>query len=1365
MKNRHLLKSFTIGLSIYFLFAPICGLLASETAIHFKRLSVNDGLSQNTVLALTQDHNSKIWVGTTDGLNWYDGDRFVSFYKSQTDTTSLGNNHIYSLYTDRKGTVWAGTMVGLSRYNIVGNNFTNFSLPGNQSVQVFAIEELTDREQLLLGTSRGLAIFDKVTGKMKMVPQLQDKIIYSVREMGDGALLGTSAGIYFYYPRNGNAAQLLPELKYEVISSIVYDKQTKSCWLASLTNGVYRVDDKFQITEHYNRRSHPQAFISDAVRMLQQDDRGRLWIGTVEGLLILEPETRQITQYRFSYEDPSSLGHNSVRSLLKDNQGGMWVGTYHGGINYYHSLAPAFDILQHSIYRNSLSDNTVSCIVEDPNSGNLWIGTNDGGLNYYNRTTGHFTVYSASARNAGSLRSNNIKCVYPESDGTIYVGVHDGGLSHLNVETGRIEHYNIPDVVSIKNSCYALMDGEDGTLWVGSMDGLYRFDKRTKEVSLHPLAIKYPQLKGVLVTTLFRDSRQRIWIGTEESLYMYAGGEVQVMVDSARVYSIGLIQALCIQEDSHRNIWVGTSSGLYRYKEESPSSWEHYSMADGLPNDYICGILEDKRGRLWLTTNRGLACFSPKERNFCNYTSEDGLPHSQFMRSGACQTKDGLFFLGTLNGVAYFNPYNFLGSPFAPNAIIAGVALQNRPITQQTMDERIKFYQADDGKLLGVSFPSEFKLFRVAFSVINYLSGKRNVFAYKLEGFDDDWMYSTQVRSRGAIYSNLPPGDYIFKVKACNDNGQWSETPTECFVHILPMWYQTWWAKTIFVLLIVGILVFIVYFFIARAKMKMQVQIEHIERTKIEELGQEKVRFYINMSHELRTPLSLILAPLEELLEEKNGFEPVVQQKLSYVYKNGQKLLHIVNQLLDFRRAESGTLPINVALAPVETLAMNVYSLFQENARKRNITLHFHSEIKDEMLPVDKMYLETMLMNLLSNAFKFTPNGGEISLTLWRKDTTYGFIVRDSGIGIPAEKLSRIFERFYQVDDNRKGSGIGLALVKSLVDKHRGTITVNSEAGKFTEFTIALPVDIHQFPQEEQRQGEETPLSLKESVSPLDEAFVEEIPTVVEENGEQEEANTEGKFTLLLVDDNKEMVDYLKNNFKPKYITLTAGNGEEALAIMKEQKVDLVLSDVMMPGIDGIKLCEIIKKNMQTCHIPVILLSAKGSVEAQTAGIQGGADDYIPKPFSMSLLKGKIKNILKAKQRLRYYYSNTIDIDAAKMTSNTLDEEFMTKAIKIVEESIDNEDFTADDLADKLYMSRSSLYLKMNSVSGEPPANFIRRIRFNKACKLLLEGRYSVSEVSGMVGFSSPSYFSTSFKKYVGCLPSDYVKRQGKQEA
>lgn len=583
------------------------------------------------------------------------------------------------------------------------------------------------------------------------------------------------------------------------------------------------------------------------------------------------------------------------------------------------------------------------------------------------------------------------------------------------------------------------------------------------------------------------------------------------------------------------------------------------------------------------------------------------------------------------------------------------------------------------------------------------------------------------------------------------------------FIDIIPMWYQTWWAKTLFFLFIIGILVFVFYFFIVRAKMRMQVQIEHIERNKIEEISQEKVRFYINMSHELRTPLSLILAPLEELLGEKNSFEPAVQQKLSYVYKNGQKLLHIVNQLLDFRKAESGTLPIHIVSGPVESMAMNIFNLFIENARKRNINFHFRSDLKDELFPVDRMYLETILMNLLSNAFKFTPDGGEISLSLWKKEAVYGFTIRDNGIGIPEEKLSRIFERFYQVDDSQKGSGIGLSLVKLLIDKHRGTIEVASEIGKSTEFRVILPADIHIFPAEEQKQDTETTFTLSEPMySPMDVSYMGEVAVNTTDMEKPDGMEEEGKATILLMDDNKEMVDYLKDNFKSEYITLIAGNGEEALEMMKEQKVDLILSDVMMPGIDGIKLCEIVKKNMQTCHIPVILLSAKGSLEAQTAGIQAGADDYIPKPFSINLLKGKIYNILKARQRLRYNYSSTIDIDAAKMTSNKLDEEFITKAIQIVEENISNEDFTADDLAEKLFMSRSSLYYKMNSISGEPPANFIRRIRFNKACKLLLDGRYSISEVSAMVGFASRSYFSTSFKKYMGCMPSDYVKKQRK---
>lgn len=1364
MKDRHLLLRYILRLSVFILFFPFYVGLAADIPVHFKRLSVDDGLSQNTVLALTQDHNNKIWIGTIDGLNWYEGSRFVSYYKVPDDTTSLANNHVYSLHTDCKGTVWVGTQIGLSRYNIVGNNFTNYSSPDNQPMQVLAIGEPEESNSLLLATNIGLVVFDKETGRMKVQPELSGKTIYSICRMNDGFLMGTSDGVYFYYVRNGNVTRLLVQLKGEVISDILYDDRSGDCWLASSTNGVYCVDNNFQIKKHYNRQNTPKYFLTNSVRTLCRDDKGKIWIGTMEALLILEPETDTFQICRYSPEDPSSLGHNSVRSILEDNQGGMWVGTFYGGLNYYHHLAPAFGRLQHSAWRNSLSDNTVSCIAEEPDGGNLWIGTNDGGLNYYNRKTGVFSYYRAGT-SVHSLKSDNIKCIWTDEDGSVYIGTHGGGLSRFHRKSGLIETYTFPQSASLTNSCYSLLDGADGTLWVGGMNGLYLFDKRTGELSMHPLAKKYRKLENVLIYTLFRDSKGRIWIGTEESLFLYADGKLEELHLSSSTYLHGLIQAFCVQEDSRQGIWIGSSTGLYHYKEGAPATWEHYTMKDGLPNDFIYSILEDERGRLWLTTNKGLSCFDREESTFLNYTKQDGLLHDQFNYFGACKAQDGTFFLGSLGGVTYFKPFELGDNPYSPNAVVTGAVVSNQVITDLKSD-RVRYYQDEQGRMLGMSFPSDQKLFNIRFAVINYLAGKRNQFLYKLEGFETEWNYSRHVSFARANYSNLPPGEYVFKVKACNNNGKWSEATTEFFVHIIPMWYQTWWAKTLFALLALGLLVFIVYFFIARAKMKMQVRIEQIERNKIEEISQEKVRFYMNMSHELRTPLSLILAPLEELLGQKSAVDTPVRQKLEYVYKNGQKLLHIVNQLLDFRKAEAGALPLHVMQTDVDRLLQDVFALFKENAQKRNIEFRMKSELEGRLLPADKAYLETILMNLLSNAFKFTPDGGEISLTLWADSETFGFTVKDNGIGMSPQQLSRIYERFYQVDGQRKGTGIGLSLVKMLVEKHHGTITVASEPNRYTEFKVTLPADIHSFTKKELENSEhETEASgTFRELPPTDEYF-SGVDTPSESSVENTEANPtepngdEDRPTILLVDDNKEMVDYLKTNFRQNYVTLTAGNGEEALAIMKEHQVDIVLSDVMMPGIDGIKLCQLIKRNLQTCHIPVLLLSAKGSVDAQTEGIQAGADDYIAKPFSINLLNGKIANLLKARQRLKHYYSNTIDIDTAKMTSNNLDEEFMSKAIRVVEENIANEGFTSDELASRLCMSRSSLYLKMNSISGEPPANFIRRIRFNKACKLLLEGRYSISEIGGMVGFGSSSYFSTSFKKYVGCLPSDYIKK------
>ena len=1334
----------------------------NSSRIHFKRLSVNDGMSQSTVLALTQDHNGKIWVGTMDGLNWYDGYRFAPFHKDLNDSTSLSNSHIYSLYTDADGTVWVGTLTGLSRYNIVGNNFTNYTLPEGTPVQIFAIEELKDKQQLLLGTNNGLAVFDKKTGLMQLHPHLQATTVYSIRKANDEVLLGTHTGIYHYLPQDNSIVRLLPELKNEVISSIVYDPRKRVYWMGSFINGVYCMDDKFQIKKHYPYTDRQQKEPLGTVRTLAQDDKGNLWIGTINGLFILEPETEAMEKYTFSHENGNSLGHNSVRSLLKDNQGGIWVGTFYGGLSYYHAMAPAFDTMTYSAYKNSLSDNTVSCIVEDPFTGNLWIGTNDGGLNEYNRRTNHFSVFRANRKDAHALQSDNIKCVLPDDDG-VYIGSHGGGLSYLSTRTRQIKNYTFPGAVSFNNSCYSLLDGQDGTIWVGAIIGLYQFNKKTGSLSLHPLAQKHPRLNNMLISVLYRDSKERIWIGTEESLFVYADGKLEEWKDETSRFP-ALVQAFCIHEDSNHHIWIGSSVGLYKSDNTTPRPLTRYSTYDGLPNNFIYGILEDGRGRLWITTNHGLSCFDPSEQTFLNYSVKDGLSHNQFNTYGACQTKDGIIYLGSLKGITYFNPYQFVDNPYSPNAVITGATIQNQPVTN-IRDGVSKYFQASNGKLLGMSFPANRKTFSIRFSVINYLSGRRNLFAYQLEGFDDNWISSAQaISQRGVTYSNLPPGKYTFRVKACNNNGRWSLTPTEFFVHITPMWYQTWWAKTLYVLLTLGGIAFILYFFIARAKMKMQVQIEHLERMKVEEVSQEKVRFYINMSHELRTPLSLILAPLEELVEEKSKFDLQEQQKLSYIYRNGRKLLHLISQLLDFRKAESGALPIHVAMNQVDKLAKNIFTMFEENAQKRNITYEYQSDLKDDLLPVDKMYVEMMLTNLLSNAFKFTRNGGKITLSVWRKENSFGFSVKDNGIGIPQDKLARIFERFYQANESVKGSGIGLSLVKCLVEKHHGTIQVDSQPGIGSRFTVTLPLRKQVF--EEDAQVEFILNDIQTASAPTDEETKRQEDT---ETKEEFDSNLSECHSILVVEDNKELRTFLKNSLSEHYTVITAANGKEGLQHAIDDLPDLIISDVMMPVMDGLEMVKQIKENSAICHIPIIILSAKASLDDRIAGLEQGIDDYITKPFSATYLKTRIITLLRQRKSLQEMYMAQLTDSKNACVSSGLtpsqpqitpyDEKFMQKVMEFMETQMDNSELTIDAFAEHLMLSRTIFYRKLKSIIGLTPVDFIREIRIKRAVQLIDSGEYNFSQIAYMTGFSDPKYFSKCFKKVMGVTPTEYKEK------
>lgn len=1305
--------------------------------LNLKRLSVSENLSQNTVWSIIQDVNNKIWIGTSDGLNKYDGYSVNTYYHDIQDETSIMDSHVCSLYSDSEGTVWVGTLLGLSKYDYLTNTFCNFNLSG-KTLQVLAMVEMPEkRDTLLLGTNLGLVFFSKKTGNFLSSILLENIVVNSVCVSGDGALVGTSHGLYYYSGIDNKCKKIVPDFSNTPIGPIIFDNERGGYWVGCQNERILRINDRFEIIKQYKIN---KSFLSvNSIRVLQLYKDGSILIGTTEGLFILNPDFGEIY---------NSLADMSVRSLMVDNQDGLWIGTHYNGVRYYHPLSYNFNVLGFSPI-NSLNDRIVSCIVESPDKKGLWIGTNGGGVNYFDKKNGTFEYYQAG-NGQNHLKSNNIKSILPDKDRGIYVGTHSGGLSYIDTRSGIITNYDIPDTEAEENSCYALLENGDD-IYVGSMIGLLEFDKRTRTFRKSSLAYRNRNLSGYLIPSLFKDSNNRVWIGSENGLFIYENNRVMQLDDSVSTDYSSHIIVNCFYEDNDNNVWVGSSNGLYKYNSNLVLQG-YYTTKDGLPNNFIYGILGDNLKHLWLSTNKGLAHFDVSSKHSYNYTEMDGLSHNEFNMYGYCKGSDGTFYFGTLDGITYFRPSDFIENPYSPDPEIIDLSLKNRSVTYGEHSS-VNIQKNETGKLLEISFPYDQKELKISYTVSNYLSNRRNIFAYRLKGYEREWNYSDK---RDVTYFNLEPGKYVFQLKSCNNNGKWNESSVNLKIDVIPMWYQTWYVKLLFILLCLSLVIWIMYFFIMKQKMKMQLKIELMEHKKIQEIATEKIRFYMNMSHELRTPLTLILGPLENMIQQAMLLDKNMLCDLKYVYNNALRLLNIINQLLDFRKAESGALPLNIEMSNVVDLCKQTFMLFNKQAEKNRMDYSFDSSISSLEIPVDKKYIETILLNLLSNSFKFTPDGGQISLTLWEKEDVWGFDVYDNGKGISSSKIDKIFERFYQANEYDKGTGIGLSLVKCLVEKHNGTISVKSKENEFTVFSVSLPktLEVCSGDEKSNSEGNNTLLYPTEIYQ---EYLLEDT---IDDGINKHSCNKTSDINILLVEDNKEMMDYLERLLCEQYNIYKASDGKQALDVVKENKIDIILSDVMMPNVDGIQLCKQIKRNIQTSHIPVVLLSAKSSVESQEEGINVGADDYIGKPFSVSLLKGKINNILITREHFRQYYANNINLDVAKMTSNTMDNEFLSKAISIIETNISDESFSAEKLAEELCISRSALYLKMNAIAGEAPANFIRRIRFNKACQLILENKYTIAEISVKLGFSSPSYFSNSFKRYVGVLPSEYGRKK-----
>ena len=1328
----------------------------SETPeqITFSYISINEGLSQSTVFSIDQDKRGNMWFATYDGVNKYDGYAFTVYQHNEDDPNSIANDISRIVKTDSQGRVWIGTRDGLSRYDEEKDIFQNFFYEKNgKHLQVNGIEEISP-EQLLISTPEGLIMFDIKESKFiddSFSTAMHKTIASTLYRQDDQIYIGTSTdGLYTYSITQKTFEKVIPILGTKQIQAILQQSPTR-IWVATEGAGLFLINPKTKEIKNYlHSPSNPKSISSNYIRSLAMDSQNRLWIGTFNDLNIYHEGTDSFASYSSNPVENGSLSQRSVRSIFMDSQGGMWLGTYFGGLNYYHPIRNRFKNIRNIPYKNSLSDNVVSCIVEDKDK-NLWIGTNDGGLNLYNPITQRFTSYTLQEdESARGIGSNNIKAVYvDEKKSLVYIGTHAGGLSILHRNSGQVENFNQRNSQLVNENVYAILPDGEGNLWLGTLSALVRFNPEQQSFTTIEKEKDGTPVVSKQITTLFRDSHKRLWIGGEEGLSVFK--QEGLDIQKASILPVSNVTKLftnCIYEASNGVIWVGTREGFYCFNEKDKQI-KRYNTTNGLPNNVVYGILEDSFGRLWLSTNRGISCFNPETEKFRNFTESDGLQSNQFNTASYCRTSVGQMYFGGINGITTFRPELLLDNPYTPPVVITKLQLFNKVVRP---DDETGILTKNISETKSITLKSWQTAFSIEFVVSNYISGQHNTFAYKLEGYDKEWYYLTD--SRTVSYSNLPQGTYQFLVKAANSDGKWNPIPTALEIIVLPIWYKTWWALLIFFATFAGFITFVFRFFWMRKSMEAQLEIERRDKEHQEEINQMKMRFFINISHELRTPLTLILTPLQEIINKIS--DRWTRNQLEYIQRNANRLLHLVNQLMDYRRAELGVFELKAKKGNAHQLIQDNFLFYDKLARHKKITYTLHSELEDKEVLFDANYLELIVNNLLSNAFKYTESGQSITVTLKEENGWLLLQVSDTGIGIPINKQGKIFERFYQIESEHVGSGIGLSLVQRLIELHHGRIELDSEENKGSTFSVYLPQDLSVYKPSELASNNEQ--NEEEQVYSTNSKAMYFIDTEKVEN-ESVESGDKKRGTILIVEDNNEIRRYLSNGLADLFNTLEAGNGEEALEKLKDNEVDVIVTDVMMPVMDGIKLCKNVKQNIRTCHIPVIILSAKTDIKDQMEGLQMGADDYIPKPFSLAILTTKIQNMMRTRRRMLDKYAKSLEVEPEKITFNAMDEALLKRAMTIVEKNMDNIEFSTDEFAREMNMSRSNLHLKLKAITGESTIDFIRKIRFNEAAKLLKDGRYTVAEVSTMVGFNTPSYFATSFKKYFGCLPTEYIKK------
>ena len=1271
----------------------------------YRQITMNDGLAANAVRNIVQDKNGYIWFGTDNGLCRYDGRRVLPFRISE-----LGiNQYISALLACDEG-LYVGTDKGVFFVDFAHQAITKLPMDIHSTVTYLSLDKEGD---LWVSTmEQGVWQYMAKAGNHKQynintpgnaVAQVfvdADNQIWAVTNRGEPVMQKLNRLHNQFEPVN---------LNYNGVPTSLRMLQTRDgrYWLGTWEHGLLLMHNDGRLEQVLNPQLTKAGW---HIHTLFEDSDGSICIGCDDGLIRLDPRSGEWKKHddRFVY------------AITTDTEGGRWIGTFYGGVRYTSPVGKRFDGFS---IANGLTGNVISRFCED-RQGRIWVGSDDGGLMCH---AGNFVNYP----HQDQLSKLNVHALCVNSHNELWIGTYTDGVMVMNLETGNLRKYvQTNDPTSLDNSSsYAIYQDSHGEMWVGTMEGLCLYDDKKD------CFIRIGKTNAIIID-IDEDSEGNLWLSTQgEGLWRYDRKARKLHIfrskDATDKTALPDNQVNCCHIDEKGRLWVGTFAGLCTYDKKG-GSFRRVNL--DVPNQNILGIIEDN-GALWLSTERGIVRYVPNE-GVQRFTLHDGLVSEQFQPNSAFKSSDGRIYFGSTGGYNSFLPYLIKANTVMPPVYVTSLSVLN----QEKHNADGRPFDLTQTKEITIGY-GESKMFSLSFASLSYCSPEKIQYAYMLEGFDRDWNYVGNQNS--ATYTNLPAGTYTFRVKATNNDGIWSDKEASLKIVVEPPFWWSWYAKLFYLLLLGTAIWYYVHLRLKRAEHRHQIQMQRLNEEKEKEVREARLNFFTMIAHEIRTPVSLIIAPLEKMMRRGHPSDD-----MKVIDRNAHRLLELVNQLLDFRKVEQQSLVMHFAPQNIHELLLSVSErfapTFEQNGKR--FTVDYPNEHFTAI--IDKEAVIKTISNLLTNANKYSKDEVRLSCVEDPDGQRFRIIVSDNGVGIRKEDRERIFQPFFQAEGNKPGTGIGLNIVKSIVDQHHGEIMVESELGKGSVFTIILPVsqdEIHDTDAEKDPTTVDDVSATKQSAK---------LPTT----SLQQSAAHSQRPAMLIVDDSEDMRNFLESSFNDKYEVITAGDGIEALHLLQQNEVSMIVSDWMMPRMDGTELCRRVRQDLHTSHIPFIMLTAKTDDDSKVEGMDVGADTYIEKPFSVQYLEACIRNILQIRHHLMEKFSTQPLEPVTEIAQSSTDSEFLRKMNQIIEENFSNSELNVNFLAENLNISRSGLFAKIKTLADITPNEMIQMVRLKKAAQLMKEGKHTISEISYMVGFSNPSYFSKCFQKQFGIKPTDYMK-------